>query len=347
MRILPWSFALMVSRMSLLWRILGLGLVFATTAWAEAAPGTVTPDPPTWLPRAPQTVLRVLSWNVERAFIERNAGFQRVLRAIDADVLILDEMAPGLSAERIVAAMPPHPQPWQAVYGSGGGPHQRASIVSTHALHHLPAFDHLAYPEARYEAWLSIVPAQAQARARATLDAGVAAVGALVELDGRRLLVVGLDLQCCGTTADGVEEERRRFEARAIRTAIDDIARTTALDAIVVGGDFNAVQGPAPVDLLRQAPEAAHELAAVEAGHRGHAVDWTWSGEGTPFPSSRLDFILHSNALVPLQAQVFDSEDLDHATRKAMGIDTRTSQALSPHRPVVVDFDWRAPPASR
>lgn len=331
---------MMESAMSLLSRVLCLSLAFAAPAGAKTAQSASAADAPTWLPRAPQTVLRVLTWNVERAFLQRNADFQRVLRAIDADVLVLDEMAADLSAARIAAAMPPQRAPWQAVYGSGGGPHQRASIVTTHRLEPVPAFDRLAYPEARYNRWLSIVPPQAEARARASLDAGVAAVGGIVDIDGRRLLVVGLDLQCCGDTPEGPEEERRRFEAASIRAAIDDVAGTLALDGILVGGDFNAVQGSAPVDLLRRGANASKALTAVEARHRGHDVAWTWSGEGTPFPSGRLDFVLHSGALVPLQAQVFDSEDLDTRARAALGIAPGLSQSLSPHRPVVVDFGW-------
>ena len=109
----------------------------------------------------------------------------------------------------------------------------------------------------------------------------------------------------------------------------------------MVAGDFNAVQGSAPVDLLRAGPDAVTSLVAVEARHRGHDVQWTWSGEGTPFPSGRLDFVLHSGALVPLQTQVFDSEDLDASTQAALGIAPGLSQSLSAHRPVVVDFGWR------
>lgn len=327
--------------MSLLSRILCSSLALAAPAWAESPPDLAAQEPTTWLPRAPNTVLRMLTWNVERSFLQRNADFQRVLRAIDADVLILDEMASDLGAEQIAAAMPQQRAPWQAVYGTGGGPHQRASIVTTHALERLPGFDRLAYPEARFETWLSIVPPQAQDRARGSLEAGVAAVGGIVDVDGRRLLVVGLDLQCCGSTPAGPEEERRRFEAQSIRAAIDAVAGSLDLDGILVAGDFNAVQGPAPVDLLRRGPDPSTSLTAVAAPHRGHDVNWTWSGEGTPFPSGRLDFVLHSGALVPLQAQVFDSEDLDARTLEALGLEPRLSQSLSPHRPVVVDFGWR------
>ena len=102
---------MMESAMSLLSRVLCLSLAFAAPAGAAPAQSASAADAPTWLPRAPQTVLHVLTWNVERAFLQRNADFQRVLRAIDADVLVLDEMAADLSATRIAAAMPPQHAP--------------------------------------------------------------------------------------------------------------------------------------------------------------------------------------------------------------------------------------------
>lgn len=317
-----------------------LYLALALVAPVRADP-SVEVDPSVWLPRAPHTALRMLSWNVGRAFLQRNADFQRVLRAIDADVLVLDEMAADLSAERISAAMPQQSEPWHALYGIGGGPHERASIVAMHGLERVPAFDRLAYPESRFGEWLARVPPSIQPRTRGSLEAGVAAIGGIVDIDGRRVLVVGLDLQCCGDLPAGPEESRRRFEAASIRAAIDATARTLDLDGVLVGGDFNAVQGRTPVDLLRGAPGASTTLSAVEARHRDHDVAWTWSGEGTPFPSVQLDFVLHSGALVPLQAQVFDSEDLDAQTQTALGMSSTLSQSLSEHRPVVVDFGWR------
>ena len=41
-----------------------------------------------------------------------------------------------------------------------------------------------------------------RARVRDSLDAGVAAVGGVVTWQGRRVLVVGLDLECCGDSPD-------------------------------------------------------------------------------------------------------------------------------------------------
>jgi endonuclease/exonuclease/phosphatase family metal-dependent hydrolase len=192
---------------------------------------------------------------------------------------------------------------------------------------------------------LRSVPAQAQRHVRASLEAGVAAVGGVIEIGSRRLLVVGLDLQCCGDSADSPQEQRRRFESRAIRGAIDAVADSLNVDAVLVGGDFNTVQGDAPVTLMQRGASVPISLREADARHRGEgAADWTWDGRGTPFPSRQLDYLLHSDGLRVVQAHIFDSEDLAPEQQKALNIDPDLSRSLSEHRPVVVDFAWKMEP---
>lgn len=299
-------------------------------------------EPPAWLPRHPDTDLRVLVWNVDREFFNRNEGFQRVLRAVDADLLILDEMPSGASGEQIAAGLPSAATSWQALYGTGGGANQRASISVRAPLARVDAFDQLPYPREHFDAWMADIPERKRARVRDSLDAGVAAVGGVVTWQGRRLLVVGLDLECCGGDANAPAEQRRRFESQSIRNAIDAVAARLELDAILVGGDFNAVHGDAPVAILQRGADAGSTLADVDARHRGDAaLDWTWDGRGTPFPSKQLDYLLHSDRLQVLQAQIFDSEDLTPAEQQALQLPAELSRTLSPHRPIVVDFAWR------
>jgi endonuclease/exonuclease/phosphatase (EEP) superfamily protein YafD len=324
-------------------RFAALALALLCAAGMARADGAV--EEKQWLPRHPDTELRVLAWNVARNFFHDNDAFQRVLRAVDADLLILDEMPEGVSADMIADGLPEGDTPWQAVYGSGGGPHQRASIAARVPLQRIPGFDRLAYPRARIEDWLQSVPAQAQPHVRASLEAGVAAVAAVVEIEDRRLLVVGLDLQCCGDSADSPQEQRRRFESRAIRGAIDAVADSLKVDAVLVGGDFNTVQGDAPVTLMQRGASVPISLREADARHRGDgAADWTWDGRGTPFPSRQLDYLLHSDRLRVVQAQIFDSEDLAPEQQKALHLDSELSRSLSEHRPVVVDFAWRMEP---
>jgi hypothetical protein len=314
----------------------------AVLAWATAlarAPDTAAEAQ--WLPRPQEAALRLAVWNVDGAFFRNTAGFQQALRAIDADVLILDEMPGDTSAALIAEALPPGDAPWHVLYGTGGGPHQRASIAARRPLQRVAELDRLAYPPARFESWLSVVPPKWRAQARAALDAGVPAVGGVLELDGRRVLIGGVDLQCCGKDAAGPEEDRRRFESGAMRAALDRAAAGRTVDALLVGGDFNTVNGDAPVAIMQRGASAPTSLRIAHARHRGSDAIWTWDGRGTPYPSRQIDYALHSERLIVLQAQVFDTEDLSPESAQALQLDAGLSRSLSPHRPVVVDFRWR------
>lgn len=297
---------------------------------------------PSWMPRHPDTAFRMLVWNVSRAsFFREPEAAHALLRVAAADLLVLDEMPGNTSESAIAAALPARPEDWNVVYGVGGGAFERASIAGVWPLQRVDAFDRLAYPDRLASSWLAQAPERLQPRLREDLPAGAAAVGATVEIDGRRLLVVGLDLQCCGDSVDSWEEEKRRFEATAIRAAVDARLARCDVDAVIVAGDLNIVQGDGPLQILRTAVGASMPLEQVAPRRRLSDADWTWDGRGTPFASKQLDFVLHSAALVPLQARILDSEDLDADEREALGLATGTSAQVSAHRPIVVDFGWR------
>lgn len=319
-----------------------LALLLGVLAALEAA--AARPERPQWLPRAEGTSFRALAWNVSRGnFFDQRDEFLRVLAAIDADVLILDEM-PGDRDGAAVAAVLAElggDRPWQVAYGIGGGRFQRSSIAVRAPLRQLDGFDRLTYPRSQVRRWKARIPALAGAL-RENTAAGVATVGAVAELGGRRLLVVGVDLQCCGEGPGSWQEARRQVEARLIRDAVTAAVAASGIDAVLLGGDLNAVNGAAPVAILRGDERAQPLLSDVLAMHRGSGESWTWDGRGTEFPSGRLDFLMHCPGLQPLQAQVFDAEDLGEPEAAALGLDRALSRRLSQHRPVVVDFGWTA-----
>jgi hypothetical protein len=298
-----------------------------------------------WLPRAEGTALRVLVWNVwNRSFFERAEGFRQVLSAIDADLLLLDEMPPDIDAsaiQEVLVEVPGNRPRWQVHYGVGGGAHQRASIAATGPTTRVEAFDALHYPADAIAQWTDKVRPQLAEPWLDSLRAGVAAVGAIVEVDDRRLLVVGLDMQCCGDGPESWQEARRRIEAALVRSAIDAVLAVNPVDAVLVGGDLNTVNGPRPLEILRGDGSDITALADVHMTHRYSEETWTWDGRGTPYPNGRLDFVLHSPALLPLQAQIFDSEGLTEDEAAALGLSSELSRSLSDHRPLVVDFGWR------
>ena len=293
-----------------------------------------------WLPRHPDTQLRVLVWNVSRdSFFENAAGFRRVLTAVGADLLLLDEMPGNTEASAIARALPPGEPRWNVVYGSAGGRHQRASVAAGFGLARIAAFDVLGYSPAQAADWRRRAPEHLLARLDDTLSGGVPTVGVVFEREGRRLLAIGLDLQCCGNQPGSWEEERRLAEAAAIRRALDATLADGGIDAVLLGGDLNLVAGTAPLQVL-QGDGGALPLQVVDVRHRDGVSNWTWDGRGTPFPNGRLDYLLHSASLRVLQAQVFDSEGLSATEQQALDLPANLSATLSQHRPLVVDFAW-------
>lgn len=309
---------------------------------ARAGRGELGGSEQAWLPRHPDTAFRMLVWNVSRAnFFREQAAAGALLRAAAADVLVLDEMPGNTSESAIAAALPPPTGRWRVVYGVGGGGFQRASIASLTPLQRVDGFDRLAYPDGLTASWLAQAPQRLLPGLRADLPAGVPAVGATVEIGGRSLLVVGLDLQCCGEGIYSWEEEKRRFEAAAIRRALDGRIERSAPDGVIVAGDFNIVQGEGPLQILIGTDVRQMPLETVVPARRLSAATWTWDGRGTRFESKQLDFVLHSSALIPLQARILDSEDMEASELAALGLEAGTSAQASSHRPIVVDFGWR------
>lgn len=300
----------------------------------------------TW-PRAAGTDFRAMVWNVSReSFFEQRQTYVAVLRAIDADLIIFDEMSGTRSADDVAAVLhqidPAHPQAWQVAYGSSGY-NQRVVFALRGPLEALHPFDYLPYPP-RLVARLRKVPTNPQQRQWLddNLAAGIGSFAAEVRLGGRRIIAVGVDLQCCGDSDGAWEEDRRHVEAREIRTLLDRVWSARSPDAVIVAGDFNAVRGLRPVNLLQGSRlRPARRLSIAEARHANGVDNWTWDGRGTPFPSRPIDYMLHSRELSVRQALVFDSETMPASERQRLGLDAGAFKALSEHRPVVVDFSWR------
>lgn len=299
------------------------------------------------LPRAEGSDFRAAVWNVSREkFFEQRERYVTALRAIDADLLIFDEMPEDRGADDVADVLraldSENDVDWQVAYGSSGD-NQRAVIALRGDVEPLRQFQHLPYPP-RFVAWMRKLPLNPYQRQRLdrNLDAGIGASAAQVRIGGRRIIVVGVDLQCCGDSDDAWEERRRYVEARSIRSVLDRAWSVREPDAVIVAGDFNAVRGRRPVNLLQgDEKHPQRRLAIADALHANGIDRWTWDGRGTPFPSRAIDFMLHSRSLRVRQALVFDAETMSDDQRASYGLDAGMFRAMSEHRPVVVDFAWR------
>jgi hypothetical protein len=112
------------------------------------------------------------------------------------------------------------------------------------------------------------------------------------------------------------------------------------VDGLIVAGDLNNVASQIPIALLEGPVKAGNlHLETARVFHIDGLADWTWDGRGTPFPSGILDYQLFSSASLSIRdSYIFDSEDLDAETLSSLGLQTGSSNQLSRHRPLVVNY---------
>lgn len=319
-------------------------LLLATLA-IVAGSGAAQLPPPWPGGRAPGTEFRVLSWNVSRSgFLEQEGAFRGLVALADPDVVVLDEVDGGHAPDDLRRALRgtrgPGDTVWHVTIGAGGG-YQRGAVATRVPLEPVPELQFLGYPDS-VAADLMLGSDSIHGALTRNLRTGVAVHGAVARVAGRRLLLVSVDLQCCGV-ASTWEERRRVFEARAIRAALRAALARDTVDGVLIAGDLNVVATPLPLSVLLGPYPLPHAgLVPAEAFHRDRRSVWTWDGRGTPFESKPLDFQLYGpRALEALAGLVLDSEALTADERAAIGIGADASRLISDHRPVIVDYRWR------
>ncbi len=301
------------------------------------------------LARAPGTSFRVLAWNVSRGnLLDRKDRFARVLAAARPDIILLDE-APAGAAEEIadfLSSLPgPDGEDWHLLYGEAGGP-QRGVIVSRRPVIAVQELEEISYPDSLFER-LKRMAGRSRPRGFRGPEAGLPVLGGIVQLEDARLLVVTLDLQCCGNGTETVEEHLRQIEVAAIHEALTEaLARHRGgVDAVIVAGDFNLVGSREPLEaMLRGVDVDGSGLAVAEALQLDGLSNATWDDGAGPFPPARLDFMLFGDASLRLErAFVLDTRDLTGEWLDHHGLRAEDTERASDHLPVVADFSWVRP----
>ncbi|HEX2211849.1 MAG TPA: endonuclease/exonuclease/phosphatase family protein [Longimicrobium sp.] len=302
-------------------------------------PGSGAADP---LARAPGTDVRVVSWNVGREDLFRQPdAFGIILRALAPDLLVLDEVAGGHSAEEVEALLNrvvPDARPWRAVYGVSGG--SQRGVIATRGAAPLivPPFDRIVpYPDSLLASVPADAPAQMRAGAERRMADGVPTLGAVVQVGGRRMLAVTMDLESGGAPG-GPQDRLRRMEATAIRAATENALREAGpLDGWLIAGDLNLVSARDPLRILVGTGMAGGELAVAFPLRLDGASATTWDNPVEPFTPGRLDYLLHPPSLAVAGGFVFSSTDLAPRWRERYGMTEETSRATD-HLPVVTDL---------
>lgn len=292
--------------------------------------------------------VRVVSWNVTSdAFVRDPAAFRRLMRRAQADILLLDEVAPSTNVLQIRAALAglqsDRTEEWHIDIGQSGG-RQRGVIVSRWPLKRLTELtDMVPYPKAERIRLYERMAAAGALSPHFTMDDGIPVNGAVVLAGGRRLLVVIADLQCCGNDPGSWQEDRRLVETRELRRRVQLVLERTKVDGILIAGDFNLVSTVLPLVYASGPYAAPHAgLICAELYHLDGSETWTWDGRGTQFPSRVMDIQLDSPRTLKLrEGYVLDSADLSPVEREQLGLKPGTAQDLSRHRPLVTEFVWR------
>ena len=318
-------------RITLITSVIGVAILFAS---ADS-------------PATGENGIRVLSWNISaNAFLRQPDDFQALLRWADADILLLDEVAPAADAGKLqkvlTGVQAASGDAWHIDFGISGG-RQRGVVASRAPLESLPEFSTIIpYPEDAKANILEAMSARERADPALSMDYGIPVNGAVVLVGERRVLVVIADLQCCGDNRASWQEYRRRVESREIRQVITEVLFRTKVDAVIFAGDFNLVNSPFPLALLSGPYPHPHPgLIPAEIYHLDGSTAWTWDGRRTPFPSGTLDFQLYGpTSLHVRQGIILDTEDLTPEALEQHGLEAEASRRLSSHRPLLVEYGW-------
>jgi hypothetical protein len=298
----------------------------------------------------PQTTddnIRILSWNIsDDAFVSRRGEFQSLLLWADADVVLLDEVAPSASDAELMKSLDTlrsdEKETWTINRGISGG-RQRCVVASRAPQEIVHEFATIVpYPDADRRYLEEHMSTEELDYSNYGLDGGIPVNAAIILTGGRRLLTVIADLQCCGDDQNSWQEYRRRVETREIRKLVRQVLQRTSVDGIVIAGDFNLVNGPMPLIVLSGPYSPNHAgLVAAEIYHPDGVTSWTWDGRMTPFPSGTLDFQLYGpQDLLMRSGFILNTESLPPETLEQHELESGMSGKTGKHRPLVVEYGW-------
>jgi endonuclease/exonuclease/phosphatase family metal-dependent hydrolase len=304
--------------------VTGIVLQVASTAWGE-----------TFLDRPGLDTVRVATWNIyaDSPFTSstRAAAFDRVVRAVDADVWAFQELystsASTVRSRFNTIAPLPSGQSWN-VYAAGEN-----VLVSR-------------FP-------LSMMRNITASRA----------AGALIDLPNAHfptdLYLMGAHFFCCE------QEQGRRVQADALANFVRDLRSPDGLitvptsTAIAIVGDLNIVGGPVPLNTLvngnitneaTYGPDFLPDwddtslLNTLPTHNNAGTTTWTWRDDLQPFAPGVLDFQLMTDSVLTsahefvLNTATMSVADLQAAGLSAADSPYRLSSGTYDHLPVVVDY---------
>jgi exonuclease III len=274
------------------------------------------------IPSKPANAVRVVSWNIELSKpMDTPAPFARIIKAINPDVLLLQEWEKGdaslvkqwfttnIGGEWNIVKAPGN-------MSNGGG----VAIASRFALTEVEGDE---------------LTARFRNNNRDNEDKPVRFVSAVADTPIGPVLMGSLHLKSRGSK-DSAEDRRRMAESRAINTFVGAQKNVTLR---VLGGDMNLVGSRPPIDLLRAGIDSdGTDLNTVDAHVLGDNALYTWKNAAGSFTPGRLDWLLYPDAaLATANTFVLDTRRLAVESLSTMGLE-KADSAASDHLPLVADL---------
>ncbi|MDA7866768.1 endonuclease/exonuclease/phosphatase family protein [Verrucomicrobia bacterium] len=268
--------------------------------------------------------LRVMTWNVEYGTIlKKPTLYARILRAINPDVILLQELTQTEEPDRLKAffneQIPREGLEWQVLLSSDTGSIGNG-IATPLPIEAVPALSRIPYPN-RPE-W------------------AVRAIGGKVTLrDGKKLLLSSVHLKCCGRIGSR-EDETRLLETAAINKSIKQATDSDQFDGIITGGDLNLVGAYTPIERLAVGLDFDQtNLSILSADRLDSRSNATWANPDERFVPGRLDYLLLSrSSLSERKAFVLNTAELSTDERTRYGLQPNDSSEASDHFPIIADL---------
>ncbi|MDG2423850.1 MAG: endonuclease/exonuclease/phosphatase family protein [Phycisphaerales bacterium] len=268
--------------------------------------------------------IRVASWNIEfGGLLKRADTVKALLESLAPDILLIQELEDDQDEEAVSNFLDSLTtnDDW-TVSMSPAGSGLRSAVATRLKAEPVDTFNRVTRSDA---------PGRTIRVAGLLIDDG----------NGLPILAVSLHLKCCGGLNER-EDLTRISEVLSIREAISEAVAEHQPSGLVIGGDFNLVASPVPLDILRIDGQSmlgqSHQgnLDLSTPYHLDGRDTYTWYNAGSPYTPGRLDFILTGGELEQSDAFILDTSDL--STNEKRSLPANATRVASDHLPVVVDI---------
>lgn len=289
----------------------------------------------------PPGALRVAQWNVSEGSFRKPEMHARLLAAVTPDVVLLDEVYEQVTADSLrrffdlpaLRAL----GPWQFVIGGSGGRQRAVVAARRRTVRAVPNMVSMRYAAGALDSLRLITPEAGHRLIDIEQAAQISSVGAWVDVDGRDVMFVPLDLQS-GGFAGNVQDNLRVLQAEAVRRYIRDEQTQRGDFPLVIAGDFNAVGSPRSVHTLLSGLSDFPGVRVSQALRLAEQSAVTWeSAAAAQFSPGQLDLTLY-RGFNQRGGFVFTTEDLSDRLLKKLRMTRETFAQVSDHLIVVTDL---------